>query len=229
MTLELAVRIAEILLGIALLQQSLEFLRGIGFEQRVAIFRIFLTVLLIAGIYPVWIESLLLITSILLLKRFRGPYNGGSDTMSILLLLCLWGSHIAPSRLWQEIALGYGALQLTLSYFQAGWVKLINPEWRSGKALAEVFSFSAYPVSESLRALSKRNQLLFVASWGVIIGELLFPLALLNIIALTVALGFTACFHLANAILFGLNRFFWSWLAAYPIIIWFQERLPGLL
>lgn len=229
MTLELAVRIAEILLGVALLQQSLEFLRGIGFEKRVALVRILLAALLIAGIYPVWMESFLLISSILLIKYFRGPYNGGSDTMSLLLLLCLWCSHIAPSRLWQEVALGYGALQLTLSYFQAGWVKLINPEWRSGKALAEVFSFSAYPVSESLRALSQRNRLLFGASWCVIIGEVLFPLALLNITALTIALVFTACFHLANAILFGLNRFFWSWLAAYPIIIWFQERLPDLL
>ena len=150
-------------------------MRGIGFEKNIAVFRILLAALLIAGIYPVWIESLLLMSSILLIKRFHGPYNGGSDTMSILLLLCLWGSHIAPSRLWQEVALGYGALQLTLSYFQAGWVKLINAEWRSGKALAEVFLFSAYPVSESLRALPKRNQLLFVASWCVIIGEFYSP------------------------------------------------------
>lgn len=225
MTLELAVRFAEILLGLALFLQSLEYLCGFGQEKKIALIRALLSILLMVGIYPVWIEGVLLITSVLLIKRFRGPYNGGSDTMSILVLLCLWLSHIAPSRLWQEIALGYLALQLTLSYFQAGWVKLVNPEWRSGKALGEVFAFTAYPVSESLRAFAEKPQKLFFASWFVIVGELLFPLALLNHNALVFALFFTAIFHLANAILFGLNRFFWSWLAAYPILIWLQERI----
>jgi hypothetical protein len=34
-----------------------------------------------------------------------------------------------------------------------------------------------------------------------------------------------AAFHLANACLFGLNRFLWIWLAAYPPLLWFQERV----
>ncbi len=225
MTLELAVRFAEIFLGLALFQQSLEFLRGFGQEKKIALVRAFLAVLLMMGIYSVWVESLLLITSIVLIKRFRGPYNGGSDTMSTLVLLCLWLYHIAPSRWWQEIALGYLGLQLTISYFQAGWVKVVNPEWRSGKALSEVFAFTAYPVSESLRLLAEKPRQLFIASWVVILGELLFPLALLNKAALIIALIFAASFHLANAILFGLNRFFWSWLAAYPILMWLQERI----
>ena len=225
MTLELAVRVAEIFLGLALFQQSLEFLRGFGLEKKIAWVRALLAVFLMMGIYPVWVKSLLLMTSIILIKRFRGPYNGGSDTMSILVLICLWLYHIAPSRWWQEIALGYLALQLTISYFQAGWVKVVNPEWRSGKALGEVFAFTAYPVSESLRALAGKPRKLFIASWVVILGELLFPLALLNKTALIIALSFAACFHLANAILFGLNRFFWSWLAAYPILMWLQERI----
>ena len=32
-------------------------------------------------------------------------------------------------------------------------------------------------------------------------------------------------FHLGNALLFGLNRFFWIWLAAYPALLWFQQRV----
>ncbi|HTF95770.1 MAG TPA: HTTM domain-containing protein [Cellvibrio sp.] len=229
MTLELAVRVTEVLLGLALLQQSVEFLRGFGVEKKLALLRAPLAILLIAGVYPLWIASILLMTTFILITRFRGPYNGGSDTMSVLVLVCLWFTHIAPSLLWQEIAFGYLALQLTLSYFQSGLVKLENREWRSGKALREVFSFTAYPVSESLRNLALKPRLLLWASWIVIVGELIFPIALLHSVALTIALVFTATFHLANAILFGLNRFVWSWLAAYPAIIWFHHRLMDLL
>lgn len=225
MTMELAVRCAEVLLGFALLQQSLEFLRGYGLEKKLAMVRAPMAILLMFGIYPVWAEAVLLATSFLLVKRFHGPYNGGSDTMSILVLLCLWIANLAPSRMGQEIALGYLALQLMLSYFQAGWVKFENPEWRSGKALREVFAYTAYPVSESVRSLIIKPYLLFILSWVVIIGELLFPLALLHSTILIIALIFTGIFHVVNAVLFGLNRFVWSWLAAYPSLIWLQDRI----
>jgi hypothetical protein len=34
-----------------------------------------------------------------------------------------------------------------------------------------------------------------------------------------------ATVHLANACQFGLNRFFRTWLAVYPEILWLQGRL----
>jgi len=90
-----------------------------------------------------------------------------------------------------------------------------------------VFQFSAYPVAEDLRALAGRPRLLLAASWAVMLFELLFPLALLHPAALVAALAGAALFHLANALLFGLNRFFWVWLAAYPALLWFQHRVFG--
>lgn len=30
---------------------------------------------------------------------------------------------------------------------------------------------------------------------------------------------------LCNACLFGLNRFFWIWIMAYPSMFWFQQRI----
>ena len=229
MTLELAVRLTEILLGLALFQQSLEFWRASGGEQRLALVRAPLSVLLMLGVFPLVVCGLLFLTSFLLIKRFQGPYNGGSDTMSMLVLLGLLLSYLAPSRMWQEIALGYVVLQLVLSYFQAGLVKLVNPEWRSGKALYEVFALTAYPVSGSIRRLAQKKQLLFYACWCVIIAELLFPLAFFSQTTLIIALVCAGCFHLANAILFGLNRFVLAWLSAYPLALWFQQRLVELL
>jgi Vitamin K-dependent gamma-carboxylase len=235
MTLELAVRSAEILLGFALLQQSVEFMRVFFYEKFLGLTRAFFAILLILGFAPLWIESVLLITSVMLLKRFNGPYNGGSDAMTLLLLMCLWLSHLAvllpfPTALyWQEIALGYLCFQLIFSYVQSGWVKIINEDWRSGRALQQVFAITAYPVSEQIRLLAARPQLLMAVSWAVMIIELLFPLVLLNQTVLFFGLGVMLIFHLANAILFGLNRFFWIWPAAYPVLIWFQARLMNAI
>lgn len=229
MTLELAVRLAEIILGFAIFQQSLEFMRGLQPEKTLGFIRAGLAILLMLGLQPLLVEAALLVTAIILIRRFHGPYNGGSDTMTVLVLLCLWLSHVAPSRYWQEIALGYLALQLILSYFQSGWVKVINPEWGNGRALQQVFALSTYPVSENMRLWAARPQVLRAMSWVVILFELLFPLALLHQLLLIVALAVAALFHLANACLFGLNRFFWIWLAAFPIIIWFQARLAVVL
>jgi len=218
-----AVRLTEILLGFALVQQSIEHLNSIGSEKWLFIPRLVLAILLMFGYEPAWVTMLLLLLSIGILHRFQGPYNGGADRMSLLLLICLCLTHFVTNEYWQEVAFGYIALQLILSYFMSGWVKIINPDWRSGRALCDVFLFSAYPVSESLRSWTDSPRMLHVMSWSVILFEVLFPLSLISAISLNVALVIAACFHLSNACLFGLNRFFWVWISAYPSLIWLQQ------
>ena len=61
--------------------------------------------------------------------------------------------------------------------------------------------------------------------WAVMVFELVFPLALFSQPALFIALGLAMLFHLANAYFFGLNRFVFAWLAAYPSLLWFQDKL----
>lgn len=233
MTLDLALRATEILLGWAFLLQSVEHLarpdariaRARTEEQWIFGARSVLALLLISGLAPALTLGALSLTALFFLHRFQGAYNGGSDRMGLLVLFALTAAHWAPTARLQELFFGYLALQLTLSYFISGAVKILQPDWRSGRALTDVFLFSAYPVSGELRRLADRPLLLNAASWAVILFELLFPLALLSSSALPLALAIGALFHLANAFLFGLNRFFWIWLAAYPSLLWLQERL----
>jgi len=219
-----AIRLTEVLLGFAFAQQSIEHFKSFADEQRLFIPRFILSVLLIIGFQTAWAALLLFVLGLAILHRFQGPYNGGSDRMSLLILFCLCLVYFAPTQRWQEIAFGYLALQLVFSYFFSGWVKIINPEWRNGRALCDVFQFSVYPVSESLRRWRESPRVLFVMAWGVMVFELIFPLLLLSHTSLIVALIIAASFHFANACLFGLNRFFWIWMAAYPSILWFQLR-----
>ncbi len=222
MSLDLALRLLEVGVGFALVLRAAEHLRRepvlFGLQALAAAFLLFGECRALATI-SLWALSLWQ------LHRYHGPYNGGADKMALLILTCLVAAHLAPTEYWQELALAYLALQVVLSYVISGWVKLRNPDWRSGRALADVFAFSAYPVAENLRALSDQRRLLRSASWAVILLEVAFPLTLLHPVALIPALLATALFHLANACLFGLNRFFWIWIAAYPALIWFQGRM----
>lgn len=227
MTFEAAIRWTEILMGFAFAQQSIEHLVSFRNERILFVPRLLLSVLLIVGFQSSWVLGLLFVLALMMLHRFQGPYNGGADRMSLLILCCLCLVHFLPEPRWQEIAFGYLALQLILSYFISGWVKIVNPEWRNGRALRDVFQFSAYPVSESLRQWSASPQLLFLMSWGVMLVELLFPFSLFSKMSLIGVLVVTASFHFANACLFGLNRFFWIWIAAYPSLLWFQLRIFG--
>lgn len=229
MTLESALRLTEILLGLSLLQQSLEHLAdrrpAFAADRRLFGVRAALCVPLVAGVASPWPVLGLAASSLLVLHRYQGPFNGGSDRMGLLALWCLAAARALPWPQWQEIALGYLGIQLVLSYFISGWVKVVNPDWRTGRALRDVFLFSAYPANEHLRGWAGQAGTLSVAAWTVMTFELAFPLALMSTATLAAALVAAALFHLANACLFGLNRFFWTWLSAYPAILWLQGRL----
>ncbi|MEM9062272.1 MAG: HTTM domain-containing protein [Pseudomonadota bacterium] len=227
MTLDEAIRATEILLALAFLQSSLEHMALHREDRSLFLPRLALSALLLAGFEPGLMIWGLFLHALVLLHRYQGPYNGGSDKMGLLILFCLSMAHLAPSDLWREMALGYLAVQVVLSYFISGQVKIANPDWRSGRALSDVFLFSAYPVSEGLRALAFRPRLFRTGSWAVMLFEVAFPLALLHPVLLIAALVIAVMFHLANAVLFGLNRFVWIWIASYPSILWLQDRLIG--
>jgi hypothetical protein len=225
MSFETAARLTEVLLALALIQQGLEHLHGFRDERIMFLARTGLCLLVISGIGAPWPLVGLAVLSVFILHRFQGPYNGGSDRMGLLALWCLALSRLMPSPTGQEVLFGYLGLQPVLSYVISGWVKVVNPDWRSGRALRDVFQFSAYPVSENLRRWADRPRIMLTMSWAVMLFELAFPLTMLAREALTAGLAVAGLFHFANACLFGLNRFFWTWLAVYPSILWLQARL----
>ena len=225
MTLDAATRLTEILLALAFIQQGAEHLVGSRSERAPFLARTALCLLVILGIGSPWPMVGLAILSLFILQRFQGPYNGGSDRMGLLALWCLTLSRLMPTLHLREVVFGYLGVQLMLSYVVSGWVKVVNPDWRTGRALRDVFQFSAYPVAEDLRRWADRPRVMLAMSWAVIAFELAFPLTMLSRPALIIGLAIAATFHLANACLFGLNRFFWTWLATYPAILWLQGRV----
>lgn len=223
MEFETAVRMAEVLLALAVAQQSLEqWVIDVDARGWLALRLAACAILLAGGSLAIYG---LVALGLWWLHRYDGPFNGGADKMTLLVTTCLAAVQAAPTPFWAEMAFGYLGLQLLLSYVISGQVKLANPAWRRGEALRDVFLFSAYPVSEGLRGLAERRFVTFWGAWLVMLVEAVFPLFLLHPLALVAGLLLAAGFHLSNACLFGLNRFFWIWLAAYPALIWLQGRL----
>lgn len=171
----------------------------------------------------------ILLLGILSLKRFGGPYCGGSDLMTLQLSLALAVAETATQPAWRLGAAGYLCFQLCLSYWQSGWVKLINPHWRSGRALWEVFACTHYPVSTATRRWAEYPRLLWIMGWLIMLVEFCFPLSLYYPASLAAALCFMGLFHLANAWFFGLNRFLWIWLATYPTVIAFAPIMAEFM
>lgn len=161
--------------------------------------------------------SFLFLTTLLIAMRWRGTYNGGSDYMTLIVLLALSVAHsfegdprVAAGALW------YVAIQVCLSYFIAGWVKLKNPHWRNGRALSGFLGSSYYDAPKAWSRMTPR--LAFALSWGVILFECGFPLALISPRVCVAYLAVAILFHLANVYFFGLNRFLFAWGAAYPAL-----------
>ncbi len=162
----------------------------------------------------------LLILHVLTLLRWLGNFNGGSDYMNLLLL-----AFTTAALLWPQLANGcvwYMALQTALSYARAGWSKVQNRKWRDGEALPEFLHSALYTPSSRLQVVTSSKLRTRGLSWFIILFEFSFPLSLLNPPLALVYLTTGFFFHLVNGYVFGLNRFIFAWLAAYPSVYYFS-------
>jgi hypothetical protein len=166
----------------------------------------------------------LLLSTILISVRWRGTFNGGSDYMTLIVLMAVTVSHI-----WQDhprVQMGclwYVALQTCLSFFVAGTVKLKKREWRDGTALRGFLASSYYGAPGTLGTLTRRPGLMRLAAWAALTFECAFPLSLVDPRICAGMIALAALFQLANVYAFGLNRFFWAWAAAYPALYWCSQ------
>jgi hypothetical protein len=180
---------------------------------------------LVLGTTP--LLTLLIATHLLGAVRFRGSYNGGSDSMTALVLVCLVPAALgAGDALLGKVALGYLAVQAVLSYFVAGVIKLKEPSWRTGSALSALVALPKYQAPRAALRLLSRAPLACASAWLVMLFEVSFPLALLSTRCCLTYLGLALIFHVANAAILGLNRFVFAWAAAYPSLLYLSQFGP---
>ena len=151
---------------------------------------------------------------LLLLVRWRGAFNGGSDFMTLvaltgILLAQLLMLLIEPAMAWSA-GLGYIGIQTLSSYFVSGWVKLKRAEWRNGQALTVFLNSGLYGPLPPY-SVFRQAWLAMACSWAFIVWEGVFALVLFNTEWVWLFVGVALLFHFLVFWFFGLNRFFWAW------------------
>jgi hypothetical protein len=157
-----------------------------------------------------------------MLLRWRGAFNGGSDFMTLIvltgMLIAQCMAQAGDPELGWRAGLWYISLQTVTSYFMSGWVKLLQPQWRSGEALVVFLNGAIYGPLPAGHLLS-RPLLARAAAWAFIVWECCFPLAFIGPLTALFFCATAVVFHFLVFWFFGLNRFFWAWLATFPAIL----------
>lgn len=161
--------------------------------------------------------------ALVLLMRWRGAFNGGSDFMTLVTLTGLLMAHgvgafTTPELGWRA-GLWYVALQSITSYFVSGWVKLLHPLWRNGRALPQFLDTGIHGPLHS-GSVFRRPWVARAVSWTFTVWEGLMPLALLEPRLALLLCSVAGAFHFLVFRFFGLNRFFWAWLVSFPAIVY---------
>jgi hypothetical protein len=164
----------------------------------------------------------LFISQVLMLLRWRGAFNGGSDFMTLIvltgMLIAQCMAQAGDPELGWRAGLWYISLQTVTSYFMSGWVKLLQPQWRNGEALVVFLNGAIYGPLPARHLLS-RPLLARAAAWAFIVWECSFPLVFVGPLTALFFCATAVVFHFLVFWFFGLNRFFWAWLATFPAIL----------
>lgn len=170
---------------------------------------------------------LLFVSTVVILVRWRGAFNGGSDFMTIVALTGILIAQLAslvvgPVLAWKA-GLWYVTIHAMTSYFISGAIKLLSPDWRQGRALSFFLDGGLYgPLAE--RSIFRRPAVATGCSWAFILWECSFPLAMAGPVWALAGCGIAAVFHFLVFRFFGLNRFFWAWIVSFPAIVYCSSQ-----
>jgi hypothetical protein len=160
--------------------------------------------------------------------NFRYPAGkDGSDQMSTIVIVMLCVISWFPARPKIAVAcIVFIAFQSVLSYLTAGVAKLISPHWRSGDIILGVLGTETYGSRFVARVLRDHAFVRRAMNYATIAFELLIFLALLlpspwNAYFLVIPL----IFHVACAVMMGLNIFIFAFAATFPSLLYVSNHL----
>jgi hypothetical protein len=156
---------------------------------------------------------------ITVLKRHWLTFDGSDQMVVVILIACFLGCAV-HGHVTARAACSFVAGEVALAYLVAGAYKIRGPLWRSGQAFSLITRTKVFGHPAVARVVHRHPMLGFVATYCVVCWELIFPLALIAPLAVLVTiLVIGVVFHVACAVVMGLNRFVWVFVATYPAVI----------
>jgi hypothetical protein len=169
----------------------------------------------------VYILAIVVATSLLL--AVRNPIGGdGADQMSAIISIALLIAFIFHGPKITAVSLYFIAVQSIISYVIAGSAKMLSKKWRSGAAIFQIMNTESYGSERIALYLHRSSPVVStVLSWNVMLVEgLFFTVVILPYPYCLIFFVWGLFFHAYNAVVMGLNNFFWVFLSTYPAIIY---------
>ena len=171
---------------------------------------------------PLMADALLILAVVLLIRTVVVQGLDGSDRM----LLCAgigmasWANLQADGS-WLGTVAWFGLfILLSLAYFDSGLSKARHRGWRVGRQFSLTLNMKEFGNKFTAKILLSHPRFAALASWGVILLELLAgPLLLIGGWASVVTGTLLAMMHLSIAVLMGLGRFFYPFAGALCFVI----------
>jgi hypothetical protein len=170
----------------------------------------------------IWIIIFLILFLNQILIYTRSGYGiDGSDQLKVIITFSILGYfcffNIGPIR---YLFLGFTTINLFLSYFVAGFAKLISIAWLNGSAIKGIASTSIFGNKMIFKFVKDSIILQKMISYSTIIFEVGIIFIFLDPIPLTLfymILGIL--FHITVALTMGLNSFVFTFTSAYPLVL----------
>ncbi|MFJ5695048.1 hypothetical protein ACIP9X_14510 [Arthrobacter sp. NPDC093125] len=166
---------------------------------------------------------------VMLAESFRNSAYGGegSDQMGVIIGVALFiGCSSWSSPALAFIGLTFIAAQSVLSYLAAGVSKVVSTKWRSGSALVGILETEAYGLPAFASILRIYPKVTWTLTWTLLLFETTFALSLVAPAQVTLAyIAGGVLFHLTNAVVMGLNSFFWMFTASYPAVLFVSLQM----
>jgi hypothetical protein len=172
----------------------------------------------------VWPASSVLIAlavtlQVVILKRHHLTIDGSDQMMFVVLVACLLG-RVGAGPVSARAAVSFLAAELTLAYAVAGFAKATSSHWRSGAAFLIIAQTRMYGQPFVARLVRAHPIVGRAAGWTVVAWESLSIVILTaprSVVIAMLLLGLS--FHIGCAIVMGLNRFIWAFVASYPALL----------
>ncbi|UTW62800.1 hypothetical protein KFE98_01185 [bacterium SCSIO 12741] len=165
----------------------------------------------------------LVLTTITLLVTYlkRKIGKDGADQIRVLSYLALSFCLLIDFETGQLIAVVFLGVQALIAYTTSGLAKVASTHWRKGNVLADILGTYSFGVPGVKPFLKNHPVLEKIASYGAILTMLAVPVCFFipQPEPLLVALMGMFCFHLATALLMGLNDFLVTFPMTYPGVL----------
>ncbi|MFF5069958.1 alpha/beta fold hydrolase [Micromonospora olivasterospora] len=148
----------------------------------------------------------------------------GSDQASFLVQAAVTVARSSRQPRVADAALWFLGLQSTLNYAASGWVKMVSPTWRTGRALPGVMRTVTYGHEGAWRTAERFPVAARTLGHAVLAMECLFPLVFVARGRLAPTfVGSAAAFHAVNAAAMGLGRFVGAFCAMHPAVLYVTD------